>query len=38
MLIDNSGQSYQVIAKGAEDEILVTNQATWKALDDVYHG
>lgn len=36
MLVDNSGQSYRVIAEGAEEETLIVNQDIWKTLNNTY--
>ena len=36
MLVDNSGQSYRVIAEGAEEETSIVNQDIWKTLNNTY--
>ena len=37
ILIDNSGENFQIIAEGAEKDIIIKNNEIWTNLNDKYH-
>jgi len=38
LFVDNSGDSYEIIAEGSMDEITVNNALQWKELKEKYYG
>ena len=38
MLINNSGEPYQIIAEGSSNDIEVTNTRIWEDLKIKYYG
>ena len=38
ILLNNSGETFNVIAEGSQEELIIKNQDTWSVLKNKYNG